>query len=102
MDISKIKQCGNVLMTLMNDKSDWHLNQPVDPVKLGTPDYFSIINIPMDLGTVKDRLERKHYSSTPQFAADVRLKFSNAMNYNPPCNFVRMMAKNLNNIFNAK
>lgn len=102
MDISKIKQCCSVLMMLMNHQYGWVFNQPVDPVKLRIPDYFTIIKKPMDLGTIKDKLERKCYSSTHQFAADVRLTFSNAMRYNPPQNDVHMMAKNLNNIFNAK
>ncbi|ONK65536.1 uncharacterized protein A4U43_C07F38110 [Asparagus officinalis] len=102
MDICKIKQCGSVLMALMNHQSGWVFNQPVDPVKLKIPDYFSIIKKPMDLGTIKHRLERKHYSSTHHFAEDVRLTFSNAMRYNPPYNAVHMMAKDLCKIFNAK
>ena len=102
MDVTRIKQCSTVLMTLMSHQFGWVFNQPVDPVKLNIPDYFSIIEYPMDLGTVKDKLERKRYSSTHQFAADVRLTFSNAMAYNPPLNSVHMMAKDLNNIFNTR
>jgi len=102
MDIAKIKQCSTVLMTLMKHQFGWVFNQPVDPVKLNIPDYFSIIKYPMDLGTVKDKLERNCYSSTHQFAADVRLTFSNATTYNPPLNYVHMMAKDLNNIFNTR
>ena len=29
---------------------------PVEPVKLGLPDYFDIVKRPMDLGTIKKRL----------------------------------------------
>lgn len=102
MDVTRIKQCSNVLMALMNHKLGWGFKQPVDPVKLNIPDYFSIIKKPMDLGTIKDKLERKRYSSTHQFAADVRLTFSNAMNYNPPDNVFHQVAMKLNSIFNAR
>ncbi|WOL10419.1 transcription factor GTE9-like [Canna indica] len=102
MDSNKTRQCANALKVLMNHPVGWVFNQPVDPVKLQIPDYFSIISHPMDLGTVKHKLASKQYSSTGQFAADVRLTFSNAMRYNPPGNEVHVMAKELNNIFNSK
>ncbi|KAJ0966192.1 hypothetical protein J5N97_027330 [Dioscorea zingiberensis] len=102
MDISTVRQCAMILKKLMTHQTGWVFNQPVDPVKLNIPDYFSIISKPMDLGTIKHKLERKLYSSTLQFAADVRLTFSNAMRYNPPGNEVHIMAKELNNIFNQR
>lgn len=102
MDIRTVRQCTIVLKKLMNHQAGWVFNQPVDPVKLNIPDYFSIISKPMDLGTIKRKLERKLYSSTHQFVADVRLTFSNAMQYNPPGNEVHIMAKELNNIFNLR
>lgn len=101
MDVTKVKQCYNVLMKLMKHKNGWVFSQPVDPVQLNIPDYFSIIKKPMDLGTIKYKLERKCYLSTHEFAADVRLTFSNAVRYNPPENPVHGMAKNLKKIFNA-
>jgi len=41
------------LQALKNHKHGWVFNEPVDPIKLGIPDYFQIIKHPMDLGTVK-------------------------------------------------
>ncbi|XP_020095812.1 transcription factor GTE9-like [Ananas comosus] len=100
MDITKMRLCANILKKLMNHRYGWVFNQPVDPVKLNIPDYFSIISKPMDLGTVNKKLMSKLYVSTHQFAADVRLTFSNAMRYNPPGNDVHIMALELNNLFN--
>ncbi|XP_059664691.1 transcription factor GTE9-like [Cornus florida] len=77
-------------------------NQPVDPQKLKIPDYFSIISEPMDLGTIKSKLEKNVYFSIDEFVSDVRLTFSNAMLYKPPKNAVHVMAKELNDIFNTK
>jgi len=41
------------LQVMKNQKHGWVFNEPVDPIKLGIPDYFQIIKHPMDLGTVK-------------------------------------------------
>eukprot|EP00262_Sarcandra_glabra_P017984 TRINITY_DN6329_c0_g1_i1.p1 TRINITY_DN6329_c0_g1~~TRINITY_DN6329_c0_g1_i1.p1 ORF type:complete len:602 (-),score=136.30 TRINITY_DN6329_c0_g1_i1:212-2017(-) len=102
MDSGKTKQCAGILKKLMTHPAGWVFNQPVDPVQLKIPDYFSIISKPMDLGTIKSKLETKLYSGTQDFAADVRLTFSNAMRYNPPGNGVHVMAKELSNIFNLR
>ena len=45
-------------------------------------DYPQIITKMMDLGTIKRRLERNHYSTAHQVAQDIRLIWSNCMTYN--------------------
>ncbi|KAM7524939.1 hypothetical protein LguiA_014841 [Lonicera macranthoides] len=102
MDRTVKQQCGNILKTLMTHPAGWVFNKPVDPVALGIPDYFSIISEPMDLGTIKSKLDRNLYFTVEEFAADVRLTFSNAMVYNPPSNGVHLMAKELDNIFSRR
>ncbi|XP_028062142.1 transcription factor GTE12-like isoform X2 [Camellia sinensis] len=102
IDRSVTHQCFGILKQLMTHRYGWVFNHPVDPVKLNIPDYFSVISDPMDLGTIKTKLENNSYSSVEEFAADVRLTFSNAMVYNPPSNNVHGMAKELNKIFNTR
>jgi hypothetical protein len=102
MNTTKIRLCGNILRKLMDHKSGWLFNKPVDPVLFKIPDYFDVIHHPMDLGTVKKKLASKQYVSTDEFAADVRLTFSNAMKYNPPGNDVHEIAKELNGIFDSE
>ncbi|KAK9267193.1 hypothetical protein L1049_009613 [Liquidambar formosana] len=102
MDRSVTQQCSGILKKLMAHPAGWVFNQPVDPVALNIPDYFSIISEPMDLGTIKSKLEKNLYFGAEEFADDVRLTFSNAMIYNPPSNNVHLMAKELNNIFNTR
>jgi hypothetical protein len=41
----------------------WPFHSPVDTVKLRLPDYFTIIKKPMDLGTIKKRLDNNYYWS---------------------------------------
>ncbi|KAG8099877.1 hypothetical protein GUJ93_ZPchr0013g35431 [Zizania palustris] len=102
MNTSKSRQCGNVLKKLMDHEGGWLFHKPVDPVLYGIPDYFDVIRNPMDLGTVKKKLTNKQYSSTDQFAADVRLTFSNAMKYNPPGNHVHTIADQMNRVFDSE
>ncbi|XP_041026494.1 transcription factor GTE12-like isoform X1 [Juglans microcarpa x Juglans regia] len=102
MDPSVTSRCSMILKTLMTHPVGWVFNQPVDPVALNIPDYLSIISNPMDLGTVKSKLEHNMYFSTEEFAADIRLTFSNAMLYNPADNSVYKMAVKLNKIFEKR
>uniref|UniRef100_A0A1J3GFT7 Transcription factor GTE12 n=1 Tax=Noccaea caerulescens TaxID=107243 RepID=A0A1J3GFT7_NOCCA len=95
-------QCFTLLKLLMDQEYGWLFNEPVDPVKLKIPDYFSVVSKPMDLGTVKSRLLKNAYSSADEFAADVRLTFDNAMLYNPPDHFVHEMAKKFKEIFEVR
>ncbi|XP_031472710.1 transcription factor GTE4 isoform X1 [Nymphaea colorata] len=93
------KHCSAVLAKLMKHKHSWVFNTPVDVKGLGLHDYYSIIKHPMDLGTVKSRLNSNWYSSPTEFAEDVRLTFRNAMTYNPKGHDVHFMAEQLLKIF---
>ncbi|CAN4117570.1 unnamed protein product [Withania somnifera] len=97
-----LKSCRALLERLMKHKHGWVFNQPVDTEGLGLHDYFDIIKNPMDLGTVKSRLETNLYKSPKEFAEDVRLTFQNAMTYNPKGQDVHMMAEQLAKIFEEK
>ncbi|CAN7043627.1 unnamed protein product [Brassica rapa subsp. trilocularis] len=95
-------QCLNLLKSLRGHEFGWLFGEPVDPVKLNIPDYFSVISKPMDLATISSKLLKNVYSSADEFAADVRLTFDNALRYNPPENFVHDVAKELQEIFEAR
>lgn len=57
---------------------------PVDPVAQGIPDYFSVIKHPMDLGTIRVKLQSNSIPSLESFVQLVRLVFHNAVLYNKP------------------
>eukprot|EP00249_Psilotum_nudum_P001717 c14360_g1_i1 orf=415-1611(+) len=105
-DISYIKkladlmrQCGMILRKLMCHRHGWVFNEPVDVVKFGLHDYCQIIRKPMDLGTIKAKLEGGKYTFPLEFAQDVRLTFLNATTYNPPGHDVHAMADLLLRMF---
>ncbi|XVE83522.1 hypothetical protein DITRI_Ditri16bG0094300 [Diplodiscus trichospermus] len=96
------KSCSALLERLMKHKHGWVFNAPVDVKGLGLHDYYSIIKHPMDLGTVKSKLNKNWYKSPREFAEDVRLTFHNAMTYNPKGQDVHIMAEQLSQIFEDK
>ncbi|XP_036284024.1 transcription intermediary factor 1-alpha isoform X3 [Pipistrellus kuhlii] len=57
-----------------------------DPVPLTVPDYYKIIKNPMDLSTIKKRLQEEYYMYTKpeDFVADFRLIFQNCAEFNEP------------------
>ncbi|XP_076901223.1 transcription factor GTE10-like isoform X1 [Bidens hawaiensis] len=97
-----MKQCETLLNRLMAHNFGWVFNTPVDVVVLKIPDYYTVIKHPMDLGTVKTKLNSGKYVDPWGFAADVRLTFSNAMTYNPRGNDVHIMAETLSKFFEVR
>lgn len=94
----QMKYCSQILKELFAKKHasyGWPFYKPVDADGLGLTDYHQIIKTPMDLGTVKSKLENREYKKTEDFAADVRLIFTNCYKYNPPDHEVVAMAKKL-------
>lgn len=94
-----MSRCAKVLRQLSNNKNALPFLQPVDHVLLKIPDYPLIIKHPMDLGTIKTKLENGQYSSPRDFEHDVNLVFRNATFYNKPGSIVHGMCKALNKVF---
>ncbi len=80
----------------------WPFQSPVDAIKLALPDYYKIITRPMDLGTIKKRLENYWYYSAQECIDDFKLMFDNCNRYNKPGEDVVFMCKQLHDLFNQK
>ena len=80
----------------------WPFQSPVDTVKLNLPDYHKIIIRPMDMGTIKKRLENCWYNSAEECIADFNLMFHNCYLYNKPEEDVVLMAKQIEELFKNK
>ncbi|XP_035379917.1 bromodomain testis-specific protein isoform X1 [Electrophorus electricus] len=80
----------------------WPFYKPVDAQALGLHDYHDIIHQPMDLGTIRKKMDNREYADALQFAADVRLMFSNCYKYNPPTHEVVTMARKLQDVFESR
>lgn len=69
--------------------------QPVDPVKLNIPHYFTQIKRPMDLSTIEKKLIVDAYESPEQVAADFNLMVDNCLRFNGPTSSIAQMARNI-------
>lgn len=92
-------KCLDVLKVLQSHQHGWVFNSPVDPIELGLPDYFEVIKRPMDLGTIRKKLENGCYHNLEDFEGHVHLTFDNAMLYNPEGSVVYNMAKEMKDKF---
>ncbi|CAH2059341.1 unnamed protein product [Thlaspi arvense] len=61
-----------------------------------------VIEKPMDLGTIKTKMDGSEYSNVREIYADVRLVFKNAMKYNEEKDDVYVMAESLLEKFEEK
>ncbi|XP_057673616.1 bromodomain-containing protein 4 isoform X1 [Corythoichthys intestinalis] len=97
--------CSSLVREMLSKKHTtyaWPFYKPVDVAALGLHDYHDIIKHPMDLSTIKAKLENRQYRDPQEFAADVRLMFSNCYKYNPPDHEVVGMARKLQDVFEMR
>lgn len=87
---------------LWKHENSWPFWQPVDAKKLKIPDYHQIIKQPMDLGTVKKRLENEYYWSSEEAIQDLDTMFMNCYQYNNPREDVAIMGKRLEKLFRTE
>eukprot|EP00012_Vannella_robusta_P007064 CAMPEP_0206193470 /NCGR_PEP_ID=MMETSP0166-20121206/6582_1 /ASSEMBLY_ACC=CAM_ASM_000260 /TAXON_ID=95228 /ORGANISM="Vannella robusta, Strain DIVA3 518/3/11/1/6" /LENGTH=236 /DNA_ID=CAMNT_0053610181 /DNA_START=411 /DNA_END=1119 /DNA_ORIENTATION=+ len=100
--LSDMEVCEKVLGHIMSHRYAFPFLKPVDYVALNIPDYPNIITNPMDLSSVKKKLESFEYVEAQQFIADMDLIFQNAKTYNPPNSDVHTMAQILQKLFHEK
>ncbi|XP_020283132.1 bromodomain-containing protein 4-like isoform X2 [Pseudomyrmex gracilis] len=100
-----LRHCNDILKELFAKRHSpyaWPFYKPVDAELLGLHDYHEIIKKPMDLGTVKTKMDNRQYKTAHEFASDVRLIFTNCYKYNPPDHDVVSMARKLQDIFEMR
>ncbi|XP_068147552.1 bromodomain-containing protein 3 [Drosophila tropicalis] len=100
--VAELNACKALLKNLMSPtykKLAWIFYEPVDSEALGLDDYHEIVKEPMDLGTIKERLDADDYEDATEFAKDVRLIFFNAYLYTNSGHVCYQMAKELQLIF---
>ncbi|CAI9563511.1 unnamed protein product [Staurois parvus] len=100
-----LKYCDSILKEMLSKKHAayaWPFYKPVDAEALELHDYHDIIKHPMDLSTVKKKMDAREYQDAQAFAADIRLMFSNCYKYNPPDHEVVAMARKLQDVFEMR
>ncbi|KAB5572559.1 Bromodomain-containing protein [Coniochaeta sp. 2T2.1] len=82
----KLNFCADLLTRMLSGPGFWTrlvgpFKEPVDPITDGVPDYFSKITKPMDLGTMKGKMDRGEYTDEEEFLNDMNQIFSNCYTY---------------------
>ena len=71
----------DVLNRLLRDRRFGVFSRPVD--RDDAPDYYEIIESPMDLSLMMSKIDRHEYQSVGDFVTDIDLIAKNALEYNP-------------------
>lgn len=101
----QLKFCVRIL-TELHRKQHWGaahpFYEPVDPVKLDIPTYFKIIKKPMDLSTMRKKLENQEYPNASKFFDDFKLMIRNCFTFNPAGTPVNQAGIELQRLFDEK
>ncbi|KAJ2715393.1 hypothetical protein H4R19_001228, partial [Coemansia spiralis] len=97
------KALHRILRKISKHQAAFPFLRPVDVVLDGCPTYYDIIKHPMDLGTIKMKLESPGgYLAPSAFEADVRQMFANCYAFNPPGTPVHDMGRAVEAAFDAE
>ncbi|KAH8252352.1 hypothetical protein KR038_008256, partial [Drosophila bunnanda] len=99
---AEIRACKAIVKTLFSSvhkKVAWVFYDPLDAELLTLYDYHEIVKEPMDLSTVRHRLNSGVYQTCTEFAKDMRLIFYNTYLYTSCDHLCYDMAKRLQVIF---
>ncbi|KAG0064895.1 hypothetical protein BGZ89_008764, partial [Linnemannia elongata] len=101
----QLRHCQNILKEFAkksNAEFMFPFLQPVDWKAFKLFTYPEIIKNPMDVSTIRTKLESDEYDNAAQFEADVRLMLNNCYTFNPPTDPVHQMGQRLQKLFESK
>lgn len=73
--------------------------EPVDTEALKVPSYYTVIEHPMDMGTIIKRVENNYYHNVNELVYDIRLVISNCFKFNMPGSLVYRNGQELEELF---
>ncbi|KAF5952052.1 hypothetical protein HYC85_009996 [Camellia sinensis] len=89
-----------VIKKIMKMDAAEPFNAPVNPVALGIPDYFDVIDTPMDFGTICSNLESGvKYMNSEDVFKDVQYIWENCYKYNNKGDYVVELMKRVKKNF---
>lgn len=95
-------RCLGVMDKILQKRISGMFAQPVDPERDGVPTYFQIIDRPMDLGTVRKKLEGDEYPTVQEWKNDVELIWENSYRFNGRNALVSVLARQLQVMFSEE
>ncbi|TPX60024.1 hypothetical protein PhCBS80983_g02093 [Powellomyces hirtus] len=101
----ELRFCADILRELTKKQHSLYnfpFLLPVDPIALGIPHYSQVIKNPMDLSTMRHKLDAGEYENADEFAADAKLMFENCYTFNPAGTDVHNFGRKLEEVFDRK
>lgn len=99
-DKEELKAALVVIKKVMKMDAAEPFNVPVNPVELGIPDYFDVIDTPMDFGTICDNLEKGvKYMNSEDVFKDVQYIWENCHKYNNKGDYILELMKRVKKNF---
>ncbi|KAK4157334.1 Bromodomain-containing protein [Chaetomidium leptoderma] len=82
----KLNFCADLLARMLSGPGFWTrvvgpFKDPVDPERDGVPDYHDVVKKPMDLSTMKAKMDGREYGDETEFLADMNQIFTNCYTY---------------------
>ncbi|KAJ6604412.1 Bromodomain-containing protein [Mycena vulgaris] len=103
--VEQLKFCSN-LLSLMHRKQHYEIAnpfyEPVDHVRLEIPNYPKVIKKPMDLSTMRKKLDNREYPTAQKFYEDFKLMIRNCFAFNPSGTMVNQAGIELQRLFDDK
>lgn len=93
------RKCLRVMRQLLSYRVASMFAQPVDPERDECPTYRQVVQTPMDLGTIVQKLNDDAYESVTSWRADVECIWENAFLFNGRQSVVAMLARHLQGVF---
>ena len=103
MATKRLELCSQVLEEMFDARHREYAQPFYRPVDTALePEYPKVVRRPMDLTTIKRKLENNQYTTTHDFVYDVRLMFTNCYRYNPPGHVVAELGHKLQAVFETQ
>ncbi|KAH6823863.1 hypothetical protein C2S53_013559 [Perilla frutescens var. hirtella] len=97
----ELRTALEVIRKVMKMDAAEPFNVPVNPVALGIPDYFDVIDTPMDFGTICSNLEKGlKYKNSEDVLMDVQYIWDNCYKYNNRGDYIVELMKRVKKAFN--
>lgn len=82
----ELQFCADLIQRMLSGPGYWTrlvgpFKNAVDPILDNVPNYFSVVKKPMDLKSIKSKMDKGEYTSAAEFESDVRLIFQNCYEY---------------------
>lgn len=93
------ERCVKVMDELAKRSISRMFAQPVDPKRDEVPNYFQIVQTPMDLGTIRRKLNENQYQTVACWKSDMELVWSNSLLVNSRTSLLGNITIEMQNLY---